>query len=111
MKDFNGMLDCKRDPHLPDPAICDWLLQQEWSENVKCVDIRFSEGEITRSRLFNFLRATIAIEADYTIEVFMPAGLLPLLRNDSEKREAVQLAAWTEYLTIRYAQAVEEAEK
>lgn len=90
MKGFKRKLGYRRDPHLPDPIICDWLLQQEWSENVKCVDIHFSQGETARSRLFNFLHATVEMGADNMIEVFAPAELLPLLRDDAQARQAVQ---------------------
>jgi hypothetical protein len=90
MKGFKGRLSYKRDPYLPDPAICDWLLQQEWSESVKCVDISFFNGETESCKLINFLHATIGIGADHIIEVFIPDELIQVLRDDARARQAMQ---------------------
>lgn len=90
MKGFKGKLDYRRDPHLPDPIICDWLLRQEWSESVECVDIKFSNGETESSMLMNFLHATVGVGADHIIEVFIPDQLIQLLRDDARARQAFQ---------------------
>jgi hypothetical protein len=90
MKRFKGKLSYKRDPHLPDPVTCDWLLQQEWSKCVRCVGIHFSNGETESSKLMNFLHATIGIGTDHVIEVFIPDELIPILRDDARVRQAMQ---------------------
>ena len=90
MKGFRGKLAYRRDPHLPDPATCDWLLQQEWSVPIGIVNIQFSNGETDSSVLSNFLRATVGIGTDYTIEVFIPSELIEFLRDDARARQAIQ---------------------
>lgn len=90
MKGFKGKLDYKRDPHLPDPVTCDWLLRQEWSESVEYAGIRFSNGKTESLELINFLHATVGIGADYTIEIFIPDELIKFLRDDALARQAMQ---------------------
>ena len=91
MKGFKGKLSYRRDPYLPDPIICDWLLQQEWSAPIEIVKkIQFSNGETESSVLSDFLHATIGIGADYTIEFFMPSELIQFLRDDARARQATQ---------------------
>lgn len=89
MKGFKGKLGYRRDPHLADPIICDWLLQQDWSVPTD-VDIKFSNGETDSSMLSNFLHASIGVGADYIVEVLMPNELIEFLRDDAQARQAVQ---------------------
>lgn len=90
MKGFRGKLSYRRDPHLPDPIICDWLLQQKWSGSVECTDIRFSNGKTESCMLMNFLHATIGVGTDYAVEVFVPDELIEFLRDDARARQAMQ---------------------
>jgi hypothetical protein len=62
----------ERDPHLPHPEVCDWLLRQEWSapDTVDCCE------------------ASTAIGRDETLDLVLPSFGLKVLREDQAARAA-----------------------
>jgi len=80
-----------RDPHLPPPAVCDWLLEQKWSERIPSIEMTFSEGGAfgsSRSALNGYHEADMAIGRDETALLFMPHEALDVLRKDQDDRRA-----------------------
>ena len=71
-----------RDPHLPSPEVCDWLLAQEWS---KPAMVHISSPESTGWRV-DSCRATAALGRDAVIELVAFAEGLEMLREDQRRR-------------------------
>jgi hypothetical protein len=75
----------RRDPHLPSPEVCDWLLAQEWSKpgriNYQSTD---SSGCIEECG-----HSYAGIGANEMIDLFLPAGALEILREDAKARAAL----------------------
>lgn len=81
----------KRDPHLPPPEVCDWLLSQEWSGSIPETVISYPKGNPTgnsRSRLFGYKATRCVIGADEIGRVFLPVEALEVLRADQAARRA-----------------------
>ena len=80
-------MSIQRDPHLPPPEVCDWLLAQEWSKsmeiNVSCAE---SCGEKN-----DYCQAIAAIGRDECIDLMLPMEALQVLREDAgTRREAIE---------------------
>ena len=78
-----------RDPHLPPPAVCDWLLKRKWSERISSIHMSFLENMpfgISHSKMNDYHAAHIAIGRDETARLFMPHDALDALRKDAEAR-------------------------
>ena len=85
----------QRDPHLPSPEVCDWLLAQEWSEAIPSTVITYPEGgpfgKSKSTRIFSVF-ASAAFGTDHIIELELPEEGLAVLRADAEaRREASQV--------------------
>ena len=80
-----------RDPHLPPPEVCDWLLEQRWSARIPSIEMTFPEGrEFGRSRssLHGYHEAHAVIGRDGTARLFMQDDALEVLRKDQGNRRA-----------------------
>jgi hypothetical protein len=80
----------KRDPYLPSPGVCDWLLEQKWSERIPSIEMTFPEGGAfgcSRSSLNGYHEAHAAIGCDETARLFMPDDALDSLRKDAAERQ------------------------
>ena len=71
-----------RDPYLPSPEVCDWLLAQEWS---KPATVHVNSPESTGWR-DDCCRATAALGRDGVIELLAFAEDLEMLREDQRQR-------------------------
>ena len=76
-------MTAQRDPHLPPPEVCDWLLAQEWS---KPMDITVSCAE-SRGVKNDYCQAIAAIGRDECIDLMLPVEALQLLKEDAAARE------------------------
>jgi hypothetical protein len=74
----------KRDPHLPSPEVCDWLLSQEWSTPET---LRF-EGKHSKGYINDCCEASAAIGRNEIINLYLPAFGLRVLRDDAAARKA-----------------------
>lgn len=95
-----------RDPHLPPPEVCDWLLQQEWSNRIPETNIIYSQGPVDGvigSGLFNHHLADPAVGADGIGKIYLPDETLQALRDDA----AVRLEDRAEDRAEDHAQAPE----
>lgn len=83
-----------RDPHLPPPDVCDWLLEQDWSGLIPKAVITYPKGNpegVTRSEQFDYCSATTAIGADEICHVSLPVEALEALKADQRaRREAIE---------------------
>lgn len=72
----------KRDPHLPHPKVCDWLLSMKWSapSTVK-VSSDHHHGET-----YDCCETHAAIGCDETIDIMLPSFGLQILKEDAEAR-------------------------
>jgi hypothetical protein len=78
-----------RDPHLPPPDVCDWLLEQRWSGCIPKTLILYPDGAphgITQSELFDYETACAAIGVDEIGRVFLTDEALTLLHEDRTAR-------------------------
>jgi len=83
-----------RDPHLPPPVVCDWLLEQEWSERISSIKMSFPENrplDTSHSEMNGYHVADIAIGRDETARLFMPDDALDALRDDHAIRRSARL--------------------
>lgn len=79
-------MTAQRDPHLPPPEVCDWLLAQEWS---KSTDVTVSCVESWSAK--SGCQAIAAIGRDEYIDLILPMEALQVLREDAEtRREAIE---------------------
>lgn len=72
------------DPHLPPPAVCEWLLAQDWGQPISTIDTSFPEGHpegLSRSIRCDYHEASVAIGADETAHIQLPDTALALLRE------------------------------
>jgi hypothetical protein len=74
----------ERDPHLPHPEVCDWLLRQEWSAPAT-VHVR-SDGH--PGFTVDCCEASAAIGRDEMIDLLLPSFGLQVLREDQAARAA-----------------------
>jgi hypothetical protein len=80
-----------RDPHLPPPAVCDWLLEQDWSEMIPMAGIQYygsTPHGMSQSKLYEYQQAHPAIGADQGGRILLPAEALDGLRKDAAARSA-----------------------
>ena len=73
----------KRDPHLPSPEICDWLLRQAWSTPS---DITVSSKRY-ECVSYDCCEAVTAIGADQIIDLLLSNEGLAILRDDAVARK------------------------
>ena len=79
-----AMPEYKRDPHLPSPEVCDWLLSLEWS---KPSTVYLSADNDSRSsEIFDCCRATAALGRDECVDVALPDAGIKMLQKDAEDR-------------------------
>lgn len=74
----------KRDPHLPHPEVCDWLLSQEWSKPSTV----FYNSEQGKGYINDCCEASAAIGRDEIIDLLLPLLGLQILREDVVARQA-----------------------
>ncbi|MFN7834822.1 MAG: hypothetical protein ACK5NY_03390 [Burkholderiaceae bacterium] len=72
----------KRDPHLPPPEVCDWLLSQKW-EGPEPVEVKTSKYKATHT---NALCATAALGTNDTVELLIDADALEVIQKDARDR-------------------------
>ena len=76
-----------RDPYLPSPEVCDWLLAQEWSKPATM----HINGPDRQSEIYECCRATAALGADECIDLVLPSDGIKMLREDQRRRaEAIE---------------------
>jgi hypothetical protein len=83
------MMTYSRDPHLPPPEVCDWLLEHRWSGCIPKTLILYPDGAphgITQSELLDYETAHAAIGADEIARVFLSDEALTLLHEDRTAR-------------------------
>jgi hypothetical protein len=73
----------KRDPHLPSPEVCDWLLSLKWSKP-STVKVIADDGS---SEIHNCCHAMTALGRDECVDVVLPADGIRTLREDATKRQ------------------------
>jgi hypothetical protein len=80
-----------RDPHLPPPAVVDWLLEQTWPGEIPETRIDFQGGNPTGaagSTLLSWQQAYVVIGPDAGGRVFLSPDALDALRKDQSIRQA-----------------------
>ena len=86
-------MSIQRDPHLPPPEVCDWLLAQEWSEVVPTAVTSFpasGPSGITKHEAYDHVYARAALGANEIFAIEMPVEALQLLEEDAWiRREAI----------------------
>ena len=84
-----AMSEHKRDPHLPSPEVCDWLLEQKWSERIPSIEMTFPEGGpsgCSRSTLNSYRQSFVVIGRNTMARLFVPSEALDTLRKDAAER-------------------------
>ena len=88
-------MSIQRDPHLPPPEVCDWLLAQEWSEVVPTAVTSFpasGPSGITKHEAYDHVYARAALGANEIFAIEMPVEALQLLEEDAWiRREVIAL--------------------
>ena len=95
------MATTPRDPHLPPPAVCDWLLEQKWPGVIPETRIDFQGGSpdgVAGSHLIGYQQARVAIGVDQGGRIFLPDEGLEVLRKDAENRSEVTVDPETDLL-------------
>ena len=80
-----------RDPHLPPPAVVDWLLDQNWSEMIPATLIEYHGSlphGMSQSKLYEYQLAFCEIGADTGGRVSFPIEALDALRKDRDARQS-----------------------
>jgi hypothetical protein len=80
-----------RDPHLPPPAVCDWLLEQAWPGEIPETRIDHLGGNptgVAGSTLLGWHQAYVDIGADAGGRIFLNSDALDVLRKDHAIRQA-----------------------
>ena len=80
-----------RDPHLPPPAVCDWLLEQDWSEMIPMAGIQYygsTPHGMSQSKLYEYQQAHPAIGADGGGRILFSVEAIAALRKDQGNRRA-----------------------
>jgi hypothetical protein len=78
-----------RDPHMPPPEVCDWLLAQEWSGVIPTAITAFPDGGpggIAAHTAYNHIYAKSALGTDETFGIELPAEALEVLIEDAVAR-------------------------
>jgi hypothetical protein len=73
----------KRDPHLPSPEVCDWLLSLKWSKP-STVKVIADDGT---TQINDCCRATTAIGRNECIDVVLPTYGIEILQEDAARRQ------------------------
>lgn len=84
-------IDTPRDPHLPPPAVVDWLLEQDWSVMIPITNIQYEEArpfEMTKSKLYKYKMSEPVTSEDCSGRVFLPVEALDAFRKDRDARLA-----------------------
>ena len=84
-------MDTPRDPHLPPPAVVDWLLEQDWSEMIPITNIQYEGARphgMTKSKHWEYQMACPVLGEDHTGRIFLPVEALDVLRRDQSTRLA-----------------------
>lgn len=80
-----------RDPSLPPPEVCDWLLEQDWSEMIPVTLIQYHGSTphgMAQSKLYEYQQAEHVIGADEIGRILLPVEALDVLREDQNSRRA-----------------------
>jgi hypothetical protein len=80
-----------RDPHLPPPAVVDWLLDQNWSEMIPLTSIQYHGSlphGMSQSKLYEYQLACCEIGADTGGRVSLPVEALDALSKDRDARQS-----------------------
>jgi len=80
-----------RDPHLPPPAVVDWLLEQNWSEMIPIVNIQYEGARphgMTKSKLWEYQMACPVLSEDDAGHILLPFEALDVFRKDQSARLA-----------------------
>ena len=80
-----------RDPHLPPPEVCDWLLEQDWSEMIPVTLIQYHGSTphgMSQSKLYEYQQAHPAIGADGGGRILFSVEAIAALRKDQGNRRA-----------------------
>jgi hypothetical protein len=92
-------MDTPRDPHLPPPAVCDWLLEQDWSEMIPVTLIQYHGSlphGMSQSKLYEYQLAFCEIGADRGGRVSVRIEALDTLRKDRDARQSALSPKWQE---------------
>lgn len=79
-----------RDPHLPPPAVVDWLLEQNWSETIPVTNIQYEGArpqDMTRSKHWEYKMAWSILSEDGAGHILLPVETLDALRRDAAARK------------------------
>jgi hypothetical protein len=79
----------ERNPHLPPPEVCDWLIGQEWSGRIPRTVTTHPKGsprEIAESPLFSFTTAHPEAGANEIGRIFLSVEALEVLMADQQAR-------------------------
>lgn len=100
-------MDTPRDPHLPPPDVCDWLLSQDWSElcDIESKTIGPKGRVLGSGRSFDLRRALVSIGADCSEDLVIHDDSLEILREDHAEREE-DIKKRCAYMQSRLASAV-----
>ena len=82
-------MDTPRDPHLPPPAVVDWLLEQYWSDMIPLTLIQYHgplPNGTSQSKLYEYQMALPEFGEDYGGHILLPVEVLDVLRKDAEAR-------------------------
>ena len=82
-------MDTPRDPHLPPPAVVDWLLEQDWSEMIPITNIQYEGARphgMTKSDHWEYQMACPVLGEDDAGRIFLPVEALDVLRKDAAAR-------------------------
>ena len=82
-------MDTPRDPHLPPPAVVDWLLEQDWSEMIPITSIQYEGARphgMTKSKHWEYQMACPVLGEDDAGRVLLPVEALDVLRRDAAAR-------------------------
>ena len=78
-----------RDPHLPPPAVVDWLLEQNWSEMIPVTNIQYGGAKphgMTKSKHWKYQMACSEFGEDCGGRILLPVEAIAVLRKDQENR-------------------------
>jgi hypothetical protein len=88
-----------RDPHLPPPAVVDWLLEQDWSEMIPVTNIKYEGAKphsMTKSKLWEYQMACPEFGEDCGGRILLPVEALDVFRKDRDTRQSALSPKWQE---------------
>ena len=86
-------MDTPRDPHLPPPAVVDWLLEQDWSEMIPITSIQYEGARphgMTKGNHWEYQMACFALGEDDAGRVLLPVEALDVLRKNAAARAGAE---------------------